>query len=61
MDVVTITDKVDIDLDNMSLEELKKVVKHLYYKVQSLSVDLNAEKFMSRGISYGGGNRSAPF
>lgn len=45
MDVITLTSEVKetIDLDKMSPDELRKVVKHLWHKVASLSsqVEMN--------------------
>lgn len=60
MDIITIADKANIDLDNMSLEELKKTVKYLYHKVQSLSADLDIERLKGRGIGYWGGIQPIP-
>lgn len=58
MDIITLTTEVKetIDLDQMSSEDLKKVVKHLWHEVQSLSSKIGTECWrrtpMSGGITY---------
>lgn len=58
MDIITITSEVKetIDLDKMSQEDLKKVVKHLWHTVEFLltQVDINKLNYytQSGGIAY---------
>lgn len=49
MDVITLTSEVKetIDLDKMSPDELRKVVKHLWHKVASLSSQVEMETYSS--------------
>ena len=46
MDVITLTSEVKetIDLDKMSPDELRKVVKNLWHQVQSLSNKIDMER-----------------
>lgn len=58
MDIITLTTEVQetIDLDQMSSEDLKKVVKHLWHEVQSLSSQIKVESWrrapLPGGITY---------
>lgn len=47
MDIITLTSEVKetIDLDKMSSEELRKVVKSLWHQVQSLSGKVDIERW----------------
>lgn len=63
MDIITLTSEVKetIDLDKMSPEELKKVVKHLWHEVASLSSQVRMERWRNTpltgaGITYLGNN-----
>lgn len=58
MDVITLTSEVKetIDLDKMSPDELRKVVKHLWHKVASLSSQVEMNRWrntpLTGGITY---------
>ena len=54
MDIITLTSEVKetIDLDKMSPDELRKVVKSLWHQVQSLSSKVDTERW--RHTSIGG-------
>lgn len=64
MDIVTLTTEVKetIDLDQMSSEDLKKVVKHLWHEVQSLSSKIETERWrhtpLAGGVTYLGNSLS---
>lgn len=64
MDIITLTTEVKetIDLDQMSSEDLKKVVKHLWHEVQSLSSKIETERWrhtpLFGGITYQGNSLS---
>lgn len=55
MDVITLTSEVKetIDLDKMSPDELRKVVKHLWHKVIDLSSEIDTNRW--RYLSQAGG------
>lgn len=64
MDIITLTTEVKetIDLDQMSSEDLKKVVKHLWHEVQSLSSKVKTERWrytpLKGGVTYLGNSVS---
>lgn len=49
MDVITLTNEIKetIDLDEISPDELKKVVKHLWHKVAELSIRIDIGRYSS--------------
>lgn len=63
MDIITLTTEVKetIDLDQMSSEDLKKVIKHLWHEVQSLSSKIETERWGHTslgGVTYLGNSLS---
>lgn len=63
MDIITLTTEVKetIDLDQMSSEDLKKVIKHLWHEVQSLSSKIETERWgytSLGGVTYLGNSLS---
>ena len=55
MDVITLTSEVKetIDLDKMSPDELRKVVKHLWHKVASLSSQFEMNRWRNTPLTSG--------
>lgn len=53
MDVITLTSEVKetIDLDKMSPDGLKKVVKHLWHEVASLSSQIEMNKWRNTPLT----------
>lgn len=53
MDVITLTSEVKetIDLDKMSPDELRKVVKHLWHKVASLSSQVEMNRWRNTPLT----------
>lgn len=55
MDVITLISEVKetIDLDKMSPDELRKVVKHLWHKVASLSSQVEMNRWRNTHLTGG--------
>ncbi len=55
MDVITLTSEIKetIDLDKMSSDELRKVVKHLWHKVASLSSCVEMNRWRNTPLTSG--------
>ncbi len=53
MDVITLTSEIKetIDLDKMSPDELRKVVKHLWHKVASLSSQVEMNRWRNTHLT----------